>query len=79
MLSMFRMDGEALLDADQFEDGVWVNLVAPTEQELERVGEGLHLEMDFLKAALDDEEMARIEWDAGQTLVVVDLPMGRVV
>jgi magnesium transporter len=75
VLSMFRMDGEALLDADQFEDGVWVNLTAPTERELERVGEGLHLEMDFLKAALDDEEMARIEWDAGQTLVLVDLPM----
>lgn len=75
MIEIFKTINDELIKLDQFEDGVWVNLTNPPEEELHRVTEGLGVETDFLKAALDEEERARIEYDNGQTLIIVDVPI----
>lgn len=54
---------------------MWVNLVNPNEDEINNVSKALNVEVDFLKAALDEEERARIESDNGQTLIIVDIPI----
>lgn len=64
-----------LIRINDIEEHAWINLTAPTEEELKEVSSRLDIEMDFLKAALDEEERARIETDNGQTLVVVDTPV----
>src|SRR5450756_2556419 len=56
------------------EKGCWVHLVSPSEEEIRQICETLEVLPEFVRAALDDEERARIETDEGQTLIVVDTP-----
>lgn len=67
-------DGQRVLD--RFEEGSWINLSCPTPEELARVEQETGVLPDFLRAALDEEERSRIEWDdnTGQTLILVDIP-----
>ena len=75
MIEIFKSVDGKIINTEIFEEGVWVNLVSPTEEEINRVSEALSVETDFLKAALDEEERARIENDNGQALVIVDIPI----
>ena len=65
----------ALEELSTIEPGAWVHLLDPNEKELMEVQNALHVEPEFLRAALDEEETVRIETDEGQTLVVVDIPI----
>ncbi len=56
------------------EDGCWVNLVYPSEDELKTVSSILGVEPTFLRAALDEEETSRAENEDGQSLIIVDTP-----
>ncbi len=58
-----------------FEKGSWVSLIYPNEEEITRVAEALHVEEDFLRAALDEEETSRIDVEDDQTLIIVDVPV----
>ena len=53
----------------------WVHLLDPTDKEIERVIQKTGAPEEFLKAALDEEERARIDQDDGFTLVLVDVPI----
>lgn len=75
MIEIFKTVDGKIINTEKFEDGVWVNLVSPTEEEINKVTTELGVETDFLKAALDEEERARIENDNGQVLIVVDTPI----
>ena len=68
------LDGK-LVKADQICPGTWVHLTDPSKEELENISMELNVEMDFLKAALDEEETVRIESEDDQTLIVVDIPI----
>lgn len=59
---------------DKVEDGCWVNLTYPTEDELSTVVATLGVDGGFLRAALDEEETSRIDTEDGQTLIIIDLP-----
>ena len=59
---------------DAVEDGCWVNLTYPSEDELKTVSAILGVEPSFLRAALDEEETSRIDSEDGQTLIIVDTP-----
>jgi len=75
MLEIFKTVNEELVSLNQFEDGVWINLTNPSEDEIRRVCDGLNIETEYIKAALDEEERARIEYESGQTLIIVDIPI----
>jgi magnesium transporter len=53
----------------------WIRLSYPSEAELVQVAESQHLPLEFLKAALDEEERPRIDAEDGVVLVVLDVPM----
>lgn len=59
---------------DSIQDGCWVNLTNPSEDELNTVAATLSVEPTFLRAALDEEETSRIDTEDGQTLIIIDLP-----
>ena len=63
---MTRLDG--------IQDGCWVNLTYPSEDELTTVAATLNVDPAFLRAALDEEETSRIDTEEGQTLIIIDLP-----
>lgn len=75
MIEIFKTVNNEIVHTDSFEEGVWVNLVNPSEEEIKKVNKALNVEIDFLRAALDEEERARIENDNGQTLIIVDTPV----
>ncbi|MGE5613303.1 MAG: magnesium transporter CorA family protein [Bacillota bacterium] len=75
MLEIYKTVNNEIVRTDVFEDGVWVNLVNPDEEEINKVSSTLNVEPDFLRAALDEEERARIESENGQTLIIVDTPV----
>ncbi len=75
MLNIYKTVNNELTGTETLDEGVWVNLINPDEEELNRVKNAYAIEPDYLKAALDEEERARIESENGQTLIVIDTPM----
>ncbi|MFA5449590.1 MAG: magnesium transporter CorA family protein [Clostridia bacterium] len=53
----------------------WIHLTNPTDKESELIERLTGIPEDMLKAALDDDERARIEQDDGSTLVLFDVPV----
>ncbi|MGI6153530.1 MAG: magnesium transporter CorA family protein [Christensenellaceae bacterium] len=68
-------ENNILKELDTIEPGAWVHLLDPTEEELTLVKNKLDIEDEFLRAALDEEESARIDAEGNQTLVLVDIPV----
>jgi magnesium transporter len=75
MLQILKSTDSGLATLDQVEDGAWINLVNPNDQELLSISKNLNIPAEHLKAALDEEERARIEVDEGCTVVIIDVPV----
>lgn len=76
MISVYKHVNAQFSLLNDFENGSWINLVAPTEEELLLVNKKTGVDIDLLKVALDEEERSRIELeeDINQTIIVVDIP-----
>ncbi|KNZ68247.1 Mg2 transporter protein CorA family protein [Thermincola ferriacetica] len=76
MINIFKssIDGQ-FHELDTFEKGCWVNLVNPTEPEIQLVSKELGIEPNFLRDPLDEEEKARIEKEDNILLIIVDIPI----
>lgn len=59
---------------DTIEHGSWINIVAPSDEELILISKKTGVPLSFLKAPLDDEETSRIDIEDDCILVVVDIP-----
>ncbi|OME86280.1 magnesium transporter [Paenibacillus sp. FSL A5-0031] len=76
MLNIYITDEHGILkETDEITSGCWVNLVAPTEQEMNLVAAKAQIPLDFIKDPLDEEERSRIENDNSNVLIVVNLPL----
>ena len=75
MLTMYRTENDQVFDSEALLPGTWVYLVAPTEEEVESISSRLKLDLDFVRAALDEEERPRIEVECDQKLIVIDVPI----
>ncbi len=65
-------DGTRYLDAT--EPGCWVVMTDPSATELLEISETCHIDIDHLRAPLDEEERSRIEVEDEYTLILVDIP-----
>jgi magnesium transporter len=76
MLSIYKTYNETnkLEQISNIEHGCWINLVAPTNQELEKISQETNVPLELLKASLDDEESSRVELEDYSTLIIVDIP-----
>ena len=74
MLNIYKTIDGKMTQLDQVEDGCWINLIYPTEEELNTVISTLNVDPSFLRAALDEEETSRIDTEDGQTLIIIDVP-----
>ncbi|MDF2548714.1 MAG: Mg2 transporter protein CorA family protein [Anaerosolibacter sp.] len=75
MMQIYKTIEDRLRSLEIIEEGVWINLVNPTESEVELVSDRLRVDSSYIKAALDEEERARIEIDNGCILILVDVPI----
>ena len=78
MIRMLReVEGKIEEANDLSLPGMWIQLIAPTAEELHQVALGTGLLLDFLAAALDPEERPRQDVEGDQTLVIIDVPAQR--
>ncbi len=77
MIQIYKSESELnsnLKMTDTIESGSWINIVAPSDEELILISKKTGVPLDFLKAALDDEETSRIDIEDDSLLVIVDIP-----
>lgn len=77
MMKIYKtVDEQGLFrEVSHIEKGCWINLVAPTVQEINTLCHTIKISDDFIKYPLDQEEKARIDIDDDQILVLADIPI----
>ncbi len=76
MIKYFISEGAGpLTRAEQFKELCWVDMINPTDDEVDDVASATGVSEDMIKAALDEEEPARTEFDDGNSMFVVDCPI----
>ncbi len=76
MIKFFKTDAEKnrMTRLTEFEQGCWIDLINPTDDEVEDVCLFTGIPEEMVKAALDEEETARAEQDDGNYLFLLDTP-----
>ncbi len=76
MVKFFVSGGDdRLVLTDRFCDLCWVDMINPTDDEVDDIVEAAGVPEDMIKAALDEEERARTEFEDGNNMFVVDCPV----
>ena len=79
MIKMYKTDLETnkTVETTEFEKGTWINMVAPSDEEIKKVCSKLKIQEDFIRDSLDFEERARIDYeeDDDTTLFIIDIPI----
>jgi magnesium transporter len=60
---------------DRFEKGVLIEAVSPTDEEIKKLVDELHIEADLIHDALDPNEAPRLEMDEGVAYLFVRYPL----
>jgi magnesium transporter len=75
MLEIFKSTETKVLEqVEVISKGCWVNMYAPTQEEINKVSLDAQVDVDIIRDALDDEERPRIERDEGRVYIIVDFP-----
>lgn len=60
---------------DTIERESWVAMTAPSATEILKISKEFNIEIDDLKAPLDEEERSRLEKEDNYTMILVDIPV----
>lgn len=74
MIDIFKTLDGSLQRINEISEGCWITMTAPSATELMKMSEATGVEIDHLRAPLDEEERARIEVEDNYTLILVDIP-----
>jgi len=74
MIDIFKTIDGSLQRINEISEGCWIAMTAPSATELKKIAEDTGIEIDHLRAPLDEEERARIEVEDKYTLILVDIP-----
>ncbi|MBO5198999.1 MAG: magnesium transporter CorA family protein [Lachnospiraceae bacterium] len=74
MLEIYKTFADGYRMIENIEDGCWISLTDPSATELLEISEKCGIDIDDLRAPLDDEERSRIEVEDEYTLILVDVP-----
>ena len=74
MYKYYKTIDSKLCEISQPESGCWINIVAPTSDELKIISKENNIDLGYLSAAIDIEETSRVETEDNQTLIVIDVP-----
>lgn len=76
MMKMYLSNANGKIEEiHELKNGCWINLIAPTEEEIRYIASHLDIPIDSIKDALDDEERSRIEKEDNHVLIIVDIPI----
>lgn len=74
MIKFYKTIDGVVTEISRSEEGCWISVIAPTQDEIASLIQNLSLDSGFIQAALDEEETSRVENEEGQTLLIVDFP-----
>lgn len=79
MIKIYNTDLETNIFSEikEYKKGSWINLVNPSEKEIQEVCENIKIKEDFIKYSLDNEEKSRIEVEEedNTTFIIIDVPI----
>ena len=75
MVEYLKSEQGKIVRLDSACPGCWINLINPTNAEVEDVISSQELDAGFVRAALDPEESSRVELEDDQALLIVDIPV----
>lgn len=73
MITIYKNFGNELRQVNQPIEGAWINVVNPTSAELAQLEE-MGIPHDYLVYALDVDEVARVERENGEKLILLKIP-----
>jgi magnesium transporter len=73
MITILNTTENKLRDLPQVADGAWVNVINPTDMEIEETY-GLGIPLNFITDSLNSAERPRIKKEAGTTLILLRIP-----
>jgi len=72
---IYKTINRKIVEMDSFDEAnLWIDLVDPNVQEMQSVCNRYKIDIDMLKAPLDEEERPRIEAYDGQVLILISMP-----
>lgn len=74
MIEIFKTFEDGFQQIGDYKEGCWIALTNPSATEILEISEKYHVDVDDLRAPLDEEERPRIENEPEYTLVIVDIP-----
>lgn len=70
MIKYCRRDGSPDSEISEPMEGTWISLIHPTAAELAKIATDYKIDIDDLRAPLDEEERSHIEVEEGYTLFI---------
>ncbi|MDD4370669.1 MAG: magnesium transporter CorA family protein [Anaerostipes sp.] len=70
-------DKDDVVEIDIIEKESWVSMTDPSAAELQYVSDRYHIDLDDLRAPLDEEERSRLEYESDYTMILVNIPVVR--
>ena len=75
MIRYFRTIDGSIHQIEEAQEGYWIAMTNPSAAEIFAIANKYGIEVDHLRAPLDEEERSRIEVEDNYTLVLVDIPV----
>lgn len=77
MIKIYKtLENAELKEIDNFDEkGIWINIINPSEEEISRISNALHIPPNVIKYALDEEESSRIDYDDTYLLIIAKIPV----
>lgn len=74
MIDILKTTEGTLTKLNAITEGCWINMTDPSATELIEMSEKTGIDINHLRASLDEEERSRIEVEDDYTIIVVDIP-----
>ncbi|MCI5647924.1 MAG: magnesium transporter CorA family protein [Fusicatenibacter sp.] len=75
MVRIFKTENDTTHQVDSASGGCWIALTDPTATEIFEIAKRHEIDVDDLRAPLDEEERSRIVVEDHYTLILVDIPV----
>lgn len=75
MVRIFRTIDGRIHQVQEAQEGCWIALTNPSASEVFEISTKYGIEVDHLRAPLDEEERSRLEVEDNYTLILVDIPV----
>lgn len=74
MIKIFKTFG-GYIEIPKLEKGCWINVIQPTQEEIQRLIDEFQLPADTINDILDTDERPRVEFDDNWSLVIMRIPV----